>query len=124
MTVGSFATSCELDSTFVGITCVARDSIPNDRRRSLDEGFKHEENNVESDPLVTIVTPFYNTREYLEDCIKSVLHQTYENWEYVLVDNCSTDGSSELPSEYASMFRSRIRLIRTKSFLSPSTSAP
>ena len=73
---------------------------------------------MESKPLVTIVTPFYNTRQYLEECINSVLHQTYENWEYVLVDNCSTDGSSELAAEYASMFRSRIRLIRTKSFLS------
>jgi glycosyltransferase involved in cell wall biosynthesis len=71
---------------------------------------------VESEPLVTIVTPFYNTRQYLEECIKSVLQQTYQNWEYALVDNCSTDGSSELAAEYASMFRSRIRLIHTKSF--------
>ena len=73
---------------------------------------------MESAPLVSIVTPFYNTREYLVECIESVLHQTYENWQYVLVDNCSTDGSSELAANYASVFPSRVRLIRTKSFLS------
>jgi len=64
------------------------------------------------------VTPFYNTREFLAECIESVLRQTYENWEYILVDNCSTDGSSELAAQYASQFPDKIRLIRTQSFLS------
>jgi glycosyltransferase involved in cell wall biosynthesis len=73
---------------------------------------------VESIPLVSVVTPFYNTRSYLAECIESVLRQTYTNWEYVLVDNCSTDGSSEIASEYAARFPDTIRLIRTDSFLS------
>jgi glycosyltransferase involved in cell wall biosynthesis len=73
---------------------------------------------VESTPLVSIVTPFYNTREFLAECIESVLRQTYENWEYVLVDNCSTDGSSDLAEHYASRFPDKIRLIHTESFLS------
>jgi glycosyltransferase involved in cell wall biosynthesis len=71
-----------------------------------------------SAPLVSVVTPFYNTRQFLAECIESVLRQTYQNWEYVLVDNCSTDGSSELAEHYASRFPDKIRLIRTQSFLS------
>jgi glycosyltransferase involved in cell wall biosynthesis len=73
---------------------------------------------VESPPLVSFVTPFYNTREFLAECIESVLRQTYSNWEYVLVDNCSTDGSTEVAEEYASRSQGKIRLIRNESFLS------
>jgi glycosyltransferase involved in cell wall biosynthesis len=73
---------------------------------------------VESTPLVSVVTPFYNTQEFLAECIESVLRQTYANWEYLLVDNCSTDGSGEIARQYAARFPERIRLIRTDSFLS------
>jgi glycosyltransferase involved in cell wall biosynthesis len=73
---------------------------------------------VESTPLVSIVTPFYNTREFLAECIESVLRQTYRNWEYILVNNGSTDGSSEIAAHYASLCKDRIRVIRTESFLS------
>lgn len=73
---------------------------------------------MESQPLVSVVTPFYNTREFLAECIESVLRQTYQNWEYVLVDNHSTDGSSEIAAQYASRFPGKIRIIHTESFLS------
>lgn len=52
-------------------------------------------------PLVSIVTPFYNTAEYLAECIESVLKQTYSNWEYVLVNNCSEDSGREIAERYA-----------------------
>lgn len=71
-----------------------------------------------SSPFVSIVTPFYNTRDHLEECIESVLRQTYENWEYILVDNCSTDGSTELARRYAARWPQKIRLIHNESFLS------
>jgi glycosyltransferase involved in cell wall biosynthesis len=73
---------------------------------------------VESIPLVSVVTPFYNTRDFLAECIESVLRQTYPNWEYILVDNCSTDGSSDIAKQYAARFPDTIRLISTNSFLS------
>jgi glycosyltransferase involved in cell wall biosynthesis len=69
-------------------------------------------------PLVSVVTPFFNTQEYLRECIESVLRQTYKNWEYILVDNCSTDGSSEIAEQYVSLLPGKIRYIRTQSFLS------
>ena len=73
---------------------------------------------MKSAPLVSFVTPFYNTREFLAECVESVLHQTYQNWEYILVDNCSTDGSSEVAETYVSRFPGKIRMVRTESFLS------
>ena len=73
---------------------------------------------MRSASLVSVVTPFYNTREFLAECVESVLAQTYQNWEYILVDNCSTDGSSEVAANYESRFQGKIRLIRTQSFLS------
>ena len=51
-------------------------------------------------PLVSVVTPVYNTEKYLPECIESVLGQTYPNWEYVIVNNCSTDKSLEIAKRY------------------------
>lgn len=67
-------------------------------------------------PFVSVVTPFYNTEKYLADCIKSVLNQTHENFEYVLLDNCSNDGSSDIAAQFARC-DARIRLHRNDSFL-------
>ena len=51
-------------------------------------------------PLVSVVTPVFNGEKYLAECIESVLAQTYENWEYVIVDNCSTDRTMEIAQMY------------------------
>jgi glycosyltransferase involved in cell wall biosynthesis len=65
---------------------------------------------------VSVVTPFHNTAPYLAQCIESVLAQTCPNFEYILVDNCSTDGSGEIAEEYAKR-DPRIRLVRRTSVL-------
>jgi len=67
-------------------------------------------------PLVTVVTPFHNTERYLREAIESVLAQTYQRWEYILVDNQSTDGSLAIAQEYARR-EPRIRVARTASLL-------
>lgn len=69
------------------------------------------------EPLVSVVTPFYNTEQYLAECIESVLAQTYQNWEYILVNNCSTDKSAEIARKYAETDE-RIRLINNNRILS------
>jgi glycosyltransferase involved in cell wall biosynthesis len=62
-------------------------------------------------PLVSIVTPVYNGAAYLEECIESVLRQTYANWEYKVVDNASTDSTPEIAERYAAR-DARVRHVR------------
>jgi glycosyltransferase involved in cell wall biosynthesis len=73
--------------------------------------------NRSSQPLVSIVTPVYNGAEYFEECIESILAQTYQNWTYTVVDNCSTDGSAAIAQRYAAR-DPRIRVVQNQSFLS------
>ncbi len=56
---------------------------------------------TEPSPLVSVVTPVFNGEKYLRECIESVLAQSYENWDYTIVDNASTDGSLAIAYEYA-----------------------
>lgn len=48
--------------------------------------------------LVSIVMPSYNTAGFIADSINSVRAQTYENWELIIVDDCSTDNTDEVVS--------------------------
>lgn len=67
-------------------------------------------------PLVSVVTPVYNGEEFLDECIRSVLGQTYGNFEYIIVNNCSTDTSLEIAKRYAAR-DCRIRVVDNKDFL-------
>jgi len=59
--------------------------------------------------LISVIVPIYNIKEYLERCIDSILAQTYQNIEVLMVDDGSTDGTSELVDEIA-LKDSRIRV--------------
>jgi len=67
-------------------------------------------------PLVSVVTPFYNTAAYLAECIHSVLAQTFTDFEYLLVNNQSTDGSDRIAAEWAGR-DPRIRLVHNPRFV-------
>lgn len=67
-------------------------------------------------PRVSVVTPFYNTAPYLAGCIESVLAQSHGDFEYVLVDNHSTDGGGEIAARYAARDR-RLRVVSPPSFV-------
>jgi glycosyltransferase involved in cell wall biosynthesis len=73
--------------------------------------------NSDSQPLVSVVTPVYNEEEHLAECIESVLAQTYQKWDYTIVNNCSTDRSLEIARRYATKDQ-RIRVISNERFLS------
>jgi glycosyltransferase involved in cell wall biosynthesis len=69
-----------------------------------------------SSPLVSIVTPVYNNEEHIAECIQSVLAQTYQNWDYTIVNNRSTDESADIARRYAEK-DPRIRVIDNDKFL-------
>jgi glycosyltransferase involved in cell wall biosynthesis len=56
---------------------------------------------MNSDPLISIVTCFFNAERFFEEAIQSVLAQTYTNWELLLVDDGSTDSSIQIAKRYA-----------------------
>ncbi|MBD5231219.1 MAG: glycosyltransferase family 2 protein [Bacteroidales bacterium] len=62
-------------------------------------------------PLVTVIIPIYNSAAKLERCIQSVLDQSFRDWELLLVDNGSHDGSYEIMSTYATR-DSRIKALQ------------
>lgn len=66
-------------------------------------------------PRVSVVTPVYNGEEYLSQCLDSVLAQTYQNWDLVVVNNCSTDRTLEIAEQYAAR-DSRIRVHNNERF--------
>jgi glycosyltransferase involved in cell wall biosynthesis len=74
------------------------------------------EHMAEEFPLVSIVTPVYNGAAFLGECIESVLRQTYPLWEYVIVNNHSSDGSLAIAERYA-VRDERIRVLSTPAFL-------
>jgi glycosyltransferase involved in cell wall biosynthesis len=67
-------------------------------------------------PTVSVLTPAYNGDAYLDECIQSVLGQTFRDWELVVVDNCSTDETRAIAKRYAGRDE-RIRLLAPEEFV-------
>ena len=65
---------------------------------------------MEEKPLVSIIVPIFNVEKYLSECIDSILSQTYENIEIILIDDGSTDKSAEICDKYA-LKDKRVRVI-------------
>ena len=51
--------------------------------------------------MISVVIPTYNGEKYIKQSIDSILWQTYENWELIIVDDCSIDNTSDIVDEYA-----------------------
>ena len=67
---------------------------------------------INKNPKVSIIVPLYNTKKLLSETIESVLSQTYTNWEMIIVDDCSTDGSYE----YAMTFSEKDQRIQVYNY--------
>ena len=55
---------------------------------------------VKKEALVSIVMPAYNCEDFIGIALDSVINQTYQNWEVIVVDDCSTDNTAKLVQEY------------------------
>ena len=64
-------------------------------------------------PLISIIVPIYNVEPYIHRCIDSIIHQTYQNLEIILVDDGSPDNCGNICDEYATL-DSRIKVIHQK----------
>ena len=60
--------------------------------------------------MISVIIPVYNVAHYLDECVKSVVEQTYQEWECILVDDGSTDGSGKICDEWIKRDE-RIRVI-------------
>lgn len=66
---------------------------------------------MKSQPLVTVITSYYNRQEGLKESVLSILSQTYQNFEYIVIDDCSTDSTYEALKSFSD---SRLCLIRNE----------
>ncbi len=53
-------------------------------------------------PIISVVIPCYNVKEFLPECLDSVLNQTFKDFEIICVEDCSTDGTKDILNDYAS----------------------
>jgi len=59
-------------------------------------------------PLVSVIMPFHNSEKFIEEAIESVLSQTYSNWELLLIDDGSADGSSAIAMNYSERHKLKV----------------
>ena len=65
-------------------------------------------------PAISVVIPMYNAEEFIGECLDSLLIQTFQDFEVIVVDDCSTDNSRTIVMSYAPKFKGRLKLTRMK----------
>lgn len=66
-----------------------------------------------TNPMISVVMPVYNAEKYVAEAVESILQQTYSDFEFIIIDDCSTDSSYKILQEYAAKDQ-RIKLFRNE----------
>ncbi len=75
--------------------------LPKKNYKRFDEGGKRlKQKKKEKKPFFSIITVVYNNERYLEETIKSILYQSFKNFEYIIIDGGSTDGTHKIIKKY------------------------
>ncbi|MGC8490153.1 MAG: glycosyltransferase family 2 protein [Syntrophobacteraceae bacterium] len=69
-------------------------------------------------PFISFIVPMFNVERYVGECMESVLRQPFGDWEMILIDDCSMDGSAAIAAGYAAA-DSRITVMRNRENLGP-----
>ncbi|AHC43729.1 MULTISPECIES: glycosyltransferase family 2 protein [Bacillus] len=70
--------------------------------------------NAGAQPKISVIMGIYNCEETLAESIESILSQSYKNWELIMCDDASTDGTYQIARRYADHYSDRITLIQNK----------
>ncbi|MBR5914191.1 MAG: glycosyltransferase [Selenomonadaceae bacterium] len=65
-------------------------------------------------PQISVVIPMYNVENYVGECLDSLLGQTFQDFEVIVVDDCSTDNSRDVVKKYSPKFNGRLQLIESE----------
>ncbi len=68
--------------------------------------------NLSACPAISVVIPMYNSEKYIGECLDSILNQTFQNFEVIVVDDCSTDSSYSIVESYKEKFGGRLTLAK------------
>src|SRR5690554_971609 len=60
-------------------------------------------NDIYMNPLVSVIMPTYNSSSFVDESIKSVITQTYKNWELIITDDCSNDNTFSVVKKFESL---------------------
>lgn len=63
-----------------------------------------------STPAISVVIAMYNAEKYISECLGSILAQTFQNFEVILVNDCSTDNSRQIAESYIEKFNGRLKI--------------
>ena len=77
------------------------------------ENFKKnsQHDSISTLPAISVIIPLFNVEKYVGECLDSLLAQTFQNFEVIVVDDCSTDDSVAVVEKYSEIFNGRLRIV-------------